>query len=115
GVVLVQVAVAGVADQGDDTAPGALGDHFGDQFERAPQPGPGGPARLAPDGPLQGAYGRDARRVRDLHHPVDRAGHEARFHARPADAFDAGAAVAGGVRVVMGPAVEETGVLRVGH
>src|SRR5690606_1450828 len=108
------VAVAAVADEGDDAAALAARPHLLDQFHAGGDVGAGGAAHVAAGDLAHPVHGGDRAGVGHRDHAVDHGRQERRLDAGPADALDARAR-RGDLEVAGHPAGVEGGALHVGH
>jgi hypothetical protein len=87
-VVAREVALAGIANERDNRAGNARGDHFLRELEGPDQVGSGRAAALSPDDPFKPVDRGNRGSVRCAQHPVNDAGNERGLYSRASDAFD---------------------------
>jgi hypothetical protein len=87
-IVAREIALAGIANERDNRAGSAGGDHFLRELERPDQVGSGRAAALSPDDAFKPVDRCDRGGIRCAEHPVDDAGNERGLYPRASDALD---------------------------
>src|SRR3954454_4942764 len=113
GVVGVGVALAAVAQEGDDAARPPGRQHLRHELERTPEIGARRPAGPPPGGAFELPHRGQRGGVGDADHPVDDRRHEGRLDPGTPDALDPGGPSGGRGRVAIAPPGEERRPLRV--
>src|SRR3546814_2962032 len=112
-VIVVRIALAAVAQNGNDGALPSCLVHLAGQMQGGNEIRARLPAATPAQAGLQTAQRRQAGGIRDFYHAVHDRGDERQFYTGPAYTFYQGARLDFQLRIATGVSIEENGVLRV--